>query len=729
MPKNSFLKALFPGIKYSLSPIDKRVKGTAKIGQVLPVYWTMLNGKESVELDLGHLVRFLPTNVPVMEGYKVTFDAFAVSLSALAYAERKERNVIDFHNLALNGGEDVNPFVKSPDVVDFRGYGSFNDSANGNHIHNAFRPGSIGDFVNLPSFKHFRDFIRAWIAKTPLFDGSLSSRFVSVAGYDDDGRFIDVSDFIARYLVGSFYDIIGDNQVNMDGTGRGHGYRQYVLTVPFDLSGKLIYPKNHDSWYSYVTDGVRVAGYNLRHNDESVLADINVNVRSLLRYVCDLYPEVADYYGLSSVSTLSDVLTALNSLYGRASSEVLNLNYLEVLYNLYRVDAQSVFNDWFENEVVKYFLYNPELLIWEANSNSWDLVGTFYDEGYLPALEDFDFSPIAAYWKIISDWYINTNIDGNPDDFYISNCRLFNPYNPGSDYDGFEYFVNMQPFNRRWRNDIFTSAVPSSANDDIKIPVDGTIPQFREANAYQRIKDILRNVGNRAKDVMYGIRGYTPTAQASEMSIPVGSLSSYVGIQSVLQTSQTTIDSAQASYSGIGTDSSHGNFRRILKVINNSEPVPVIVMVLMSVTQESTYMQGFDRRFFRKSIYDFAVPELANVGEDAVYSKELFFDYSEDGESVTANEIFGFNRRYYSWFVESNEIHGDMRDLQDIWHGARIFDSKPALNSEFIQIDSSRDHLGRVFANISEESYPILFNLSFEGHKIVSLPRYIQYEL
>ena len=723
MPKNSFLKALFPGIKYSLSPIDKRVKGTAKIGQVLPVYWTMLNGKESVSLDLGHLVRFLPTNVPVMEGYKVTFDAFAVPLTALSYAERHERDVIDFHNLALNGGEEQNPFVKSPSQIQFVGYNNVNDPANGNRMSDLFRPGSLGDYVNLPSFKHFRDFVRQWLSRTPLFDGSFVSR-MNTLGNNDDGAYLGVSDFVARYYLGS----VGANQdmgvLELDGSGRGHGVRSYIVSVPFDLRGDFVYPSCYSDWrsVSFPADGSYLAGYNMRLGEG--VEDVTVLFRSLLAYIFDEYPEVANYYGFTD-----SITTWLNSLYRRAEDGDLNLNFFEVLYNLYKVDAQNIFVEWFESEVMPYFLYNSSLLVYRFDTDSWSEIDTLQTLGYLPALEEFDFSPFAAYWKIISDWYINTNIDGNPDDFFISHCRLLNPYNPGSDYDGLQYFVDVKPFNRRWRNDVFTSAVPSSANDDIKIPVDGTIPELREANAYQRIKDILRNVGNRAKDVMYGLRGYTPTAQASEMSIPVGTLYSYVGIQSVLQTSQTTMDSAQASYSGIGTDSSHGNYRRILKVINNSEPVPVIVMVLMSVTQESTYMQGFDKRFFRKSIYDFAIPELANVGEEAVYTKELYFDYSEIGESTQVDEIFGFNRRYYSWFFETNEVHGDMRDMQDVWHGARIFDSKPALNSEFIQIDSEKDHLQRVFANTSEAAYPILFNLSFEGEKVVSLPRYIQYEL
>ena len=61
MPKNSFLKAIFSGPKFSLDPIEKTNKGTIRIGEVIPVYKTMLQGREKITLDLGHLVRFAPT--------------------------------------------------------------------------------------------------------------------------------------------------------------------------------------------------------------------------------------------------------------------------------------------------------------------------------------------------------------------------------------------------------------------------------------------------------------------------------------------------------------------------------------------------------------------------------------------------------------------------------------------------------------------------------------------
>ena len=171
MPKNSFLKAIFSGPKFSVSPIEKTNKGTIRLGEVIPVYKTMLQGREKLELDLGHLVRFAPTSVPVMEGYEVNFEAFCVPVTALAYAQRQERDIMDFHNLAVNDGEQLNPFCHYiPGDFQTNNVLHYGDDY---RVSNVFRIGGLGDYLNMPSFKLFRDFVRKWIVQSGLFEGGL----------------------------------------------------------------------------------------------------------------------------------------------------------------------------------------------------------------------------------------------------------------------------------------------------------------------------------------------------------------------------------------------------------------------------------------------------------------------------------------------------------------------------------------------------------------------------
>lgn len=706
MPKNSFLQALFSGPKFSLAPIEKNNRGSVKIGQIVPVWATVLNPREGVELNMSHLVRFLPAKAPVMEGYKVTFDAFAVPYSALGYAERKERDIDDFFNLKENGGAIQNPFcfpmsqLQNMLVIDTDRNGIEPEDCSLSH---AFRKGYLGDYINFPSLKNVREHVRKWLLKYGLVgDASISVVSGSVRS--------DIINFIGSVFVNSDTVIDNDaNQITIVPTVGSSDFGTARTFVPFstDLSlgtsGSL--SSRTDIFYEYSTD--------------NAISGAAVRVLSLLGYILRNYPSVAEYFGFSEDIFTEDTFVSWYSYLDKLDS----LDYLQVLYDNYKVDAQSIYDEYFEY-VMSVLLYNPVItnyvhdrLYSFAGQGEVQEVGTF-----LPSLsyeEPIDLSLLSAYWKIISDWYINTNIDGDPDEFFLGHCNILTD----SEYSTRPpRYVDLKPFVRRWPNDIFTSAVPMAQVQNIRIPADGTIPDLRDANAMQKLQDILRNTGSRLRDVQFGIRGIRASAVRSEMSEPIATKSSWVGFQSVLQTSQTTPDSPQAAYSGIGTDSSSG-FDRFFKYINNAEPTPVVIMVLMSVSQRSAYMQGFDRSFFRKSIYDFAIPQLAMIGEQEVTNKELYFDKEyEPG-------IFGFNRRYYDWFYSGSEVHGDLRDSMDYWHGARIFDEQPALNSEFIGIEADKDHLQRIFANVSESALPIIYNISFDGYATRALPRYIQYEL
>ena len=722
MPKNSFLSALFTGPKFSIAPVEHNNRGAAKIGEVFPVFATVLNPRESIQIDMGHLVRFMPAKAPVMEGYKVTFDAFAVPYSALGYAERKERDIDDFFNIKENGGEVSNPFCfRDLDVAGQLCLGSMLIKGSPNRddpnyvapsLANAYALGNLCDYLNFPSLKNVRDHVRKWLQVNPLAYGSRLGDFVtfgdSVSQLSRDAWSFVTLAFINR-LYGSANTGFYLNYASYLDALEGAEYvAEARFGLPFSVEDNPVVGSADDPsdvLFSNYTDVDDYIGF--------------VGVHSLLGFILDNYPAVAAYYHFSDFdfSQVNSFGLWVNKVRALLSdNNPISLDYLQVLYDNYGIDAQSIYNEYFEY-VMSFVLYNSSLL----NSDTDPL----WASQFLPTLgkaDLVDLSYLAAYWKIISDWYINTNIDGDPEDFFLEHCRLLTDASEDGAPSGYlDRYVCVTPFRRRWANDVFTSSVPAAQTQNVRIPVDGTIPDLREANAYQKLVDIFRNTGRRLLDVIYGVFGITPSAVRSEMSEPIGTRTSWIGMQSILQTSQTTPESPQAAYAGIGTDSQgHG---RLFKYVNNDEPTPVIVMVLMSVTQRASYMQGFDRKFFRKSIYDFAIPQLAMIGEQEVTNKELYFDKDYTGGT------FGFNRRYYDWFYMPSEVHSDLRDSMDYWHGARIFDEQPALNSEFIGIDSAADHLQRVFANVSESANPIVYNLSFEGYKTVALPRYIQYEL
>lgn len=123
------------------------------------------------------------------------------------------------------------------------------------------------------------------------------------------------------------------------------------------------------------------------------------------------------------------------------------------------------------------------------------------------------------------------------------------------------------------------------------------------------------------------------------------------------------------------------------------------VMGLVSVRADLTYQQGLRKLWSRRTRFDFALPDLAHLGEQPIYMKEIYFRDTE-AENL---EVFGYQERFAEYRYFPSMVTGKMRSnatgTLEAWHLATEFTSVPALDNAFIQ--SSTD-LDRVVAVPSE---------------------------
>ncbi len=109
-----------------------------------------------------------------------------------------------------------------------------------------------------------------------------------------------------------------------------------------------------------------------------------------------------------------------------------------------------------------------------------------------------------------------------------------------------------------------------------------------------------------------------------------------------------------------------------------------VILGFVNVRAELTYQQGLNRMWSRRTRPDFYFPALAHIGEQAVLSKELFADGSAGDD-----DVFGYQERWAEYRYKPSEVTGDMRSNSpsslDPWHLALDFDTRPLLNSTFIE--------------------------------------------
>lgn len=255
----------------------------------------------------------------------------------------------------------------------------------------------------------------------------------------------------------------------------------------------------------------------------------------------------------------------------------------------------------------------------------------------------------------------------------------------------------------------------------LQVSTDGsrsaTINEVRRAFAIQRVYELCARVGGRYMENIlgnFGVRAGDARLQRPEY---LGGSVVPITVGDVLQTSEsnTTPLGMPAGIAG-GT----GQVKEFTKHFTEHG----WIIGILSIMPEACYMQGIPRKFLKRDRFDFAWPLLANLGEQEIQSQELFFDFN--GTDVENKQGFGYAPRYSEYKFGLNSIHGDFRTSLADFHDARMFSSRPALNTEFVTVKPTGQDTGlnRIFA-VTDAQYDHLWvNLYNDCRVLRKLPKY-----
>lgn len=183
-------------------------------------------------------------------------------------------------------------------------------------------------------------------------------------------------------------------------------------------------------------------------------------------------------------------------------------------------------------------------------------------------------------------------------------------------------------------------------------------------------------------------------------------------ISEVLSTYQTADDTGypQGTMSGHGITSGNGGFTRKFEEHG-------FVIGLMTVLPRTGYQQGLPKMFSRFDKLEYPWPSFAQLGEQAVLNKELYYDYNDNG-NVENDSEFGYQSRYAECKYQPSTAHGDFRDNLEFWHQIRKFQTRPVLDKAFIEADPSK----RIFAVTDQTEDEILCQIYNRVDAIRPLP-------
>lgn len=214
-----------------------------------------------------------------------------------------------------------------------------------------------------------------------------------------------------------------------------------------------------------------------------------------------------------------------------------------------------------------------------------------------------------------------------------------------------------------------------------------TIEALRKASALQVLLERDARAGERYPELVQTHYGVTCPDFLLGRSQFLGSCTSDIVVNPVVQNSATSEVSPQGNLTGIGVGQQNSELCEISAVEHG------IFMIMACATADVTYQQGVARKFNKLSRYDYMNPAFWNLGDQAVYNKEIFLS----ADKSVNDAVFGYQERYRELREGINKITGKMRSgvegSLDVWHLAEKFENLPKLNGKFIECATPIDRV------------------------------------
>jgi len=241
-----------------------------------------------------------------------------------------------------------------------------------------------------------------------------------------------------------------------------------------------------------------------------------------------------------------------------------------------------------------------------------------------------------------------------------------------------------------------------------------TVNALRQVVAIQHLLELYARGGTRYTETIHSLFGVTSPDARLQRPEYLGGTTIPINIHTVVNQTATAAGPALGERKSFG----HGQFSGMAPALHSFTEHGVILLI-GSVRQEYRYWQGLAKRFTRRTLYDFYVPPLANLGEEPVAVSELLMDGSAHDQ-----DTFGYQERWYAYRNQQSKVTHKMRPSATgtlaSFHLAQEFTNTPdplELNQDFIE---ENPPMARVVAVPSEP----IFNadLWFTVHATRPLP-------
>jgi len=219
-----------------------------------------------------------------------------------------------------------------------------------------------------------------------------------------------------------------------------------------------------------------------------------------------------------------------------------------------------------------------------------------------------------------------------------------------------------------------------------------SINDFREAWSFQVFLERSIRGGARYFEQLFSIWGQKSPDSRLQRPEYIGRDVQTMTIGEVLATAQSNNDGETAEIN-VGTMAGHGVSVGGRDGITYKCEEHGFIIGLMSIIPDTAYQNGLHKMFSKVDRLDYAVPDLAHIGEQPVLYREIMANLSSSAP-VDPTDTFGYLPQYSDYRYFPSQVAGDFRDTLAYWTLGRIFDNPaapPQLTEEFIECNPRLD--------------------------------------
>lgn len=212
---------------------------------------------------------------------------------------------------------------------------------------------------------------------------------------------------------------------------------------------------------------------------------------------------------------------------------------------------------------------------------------------------------------------------------------------------------------------------------DLKNITGATINQLRQAFQIQKLLEKDARGGTRYREVLREHFGVISPDSRQQVPEYLGGYRMPINVNQVVQTSQTSSESPQGNVAAMSVTTMNQS------MFTKSFTEHGYIIGLAVARYDQTYQQGLERMWNRKTRFDYYWPVLANIGEQAVLNKEIYFQ-----GNTKDDEAFGYQEAWADYRYKPSRVSGKFRSnaegTLDSWHYAQNYAALPTLTSDWM---------------------------------------------